>query len=261
MLIAVAHIAGAMVLLFLLYSIRDFLNSSLRTSRGNKAMSELAMSLGVKEMELINADLRPRVLQYLADKYSSDRFCNRFSDLLGVIVSLSFALSCLVQFGCFVGAIWNVVYYKSADYAPVAWMSGFVLILIAVWIGVLSFACRLLTGRYPGEARSYREQRSPKGVVGYLNWDPRIVTYQERWLDEPRRDGQPSPAPVESESKDDQAKSCGDEKGAETTSAKSALSVDGPSASITPLARDVRIIIIGLAVLGLCLAILVAIGG
>ncbi len=116
----------------------------------------MALALGVPEFKLNSPEMQSRVLQYLAERYSSDRFCNRLSDFFGTIASISFGLSYLAQFGVLVTAIWLVI---DGDHsaATASWLSVVIFYLTYVWAFVFNFLCRLLTGRLPGEAKSYRK--------------------------------------------------------------------------------------------------------
>ncbi|WP_460155931.1 hypothetical protein [Pseudomonas sp. S2_H10] len=163
MLIAILHIVGA-VLGTIAFGVIVLFISSWEINRNKRAfLQDLAITLGVAVEDLSDENLSPRIVALTSERYSNDRFSNRLSDLCGVVRAAWDWLGWLLQVGTFVGVVW-FTFTESLTNAVNAW--SIVAIGVFFWIaGVLfSQACRLLTGRYPGQAKKAR-----KGMADFLN--------------------------------------------------------------------------------------------
>lgn len=156
MLIAILHIAGATLATFAFGVIVLFI-SSWEIERNNKAeLQDLAIKLSVAIEDLADEKLASRIMELTSERFSNDRLSNRLSDLCGLARTAWDWLGSLLQMGTFVGVVWFTI-TESLTNAIFAWW--IVAIGLFFWIvGVLfALACRLLTGRYPGQAKMARK--------------------------------------------------------------------------------------------------------
>jgi hypothetical protein len=163
MLIAILHIAGAIFGTIAL-GVIVFLISSWEIERNNRAvMQDLSIRLGVAVEDLSDEKLSPRIVELTSERFSNDRFSNRFSDLCGAVRTVWDWLGSLLQIGTLVGVVWMTV-TESLTNAVHAWW--IVAIGVFFWIAGVLFAllCRLLTGRYPGQSKKAR-----KGMAEFLS--------------------------------------------------------------------------------------------
>ncbi|MBU0521106.1 MAG: hypothetical protein KKC24_20005 [Gammaproteobacteria bacterium] len=163
MLIAILHIAGAIFGTIAL-GVIVFLISSWEIERNNRAvMQDLSIRFGVAVEDLSDEKLSPRIVELTSERFSNDRFSNRFSDLCGAVRTVWDWLGSLLQIGTLVGVVWMTV-TESLTNAVHAWW--IVAIGVFFWIAGVLFAllCRLLTGRYPGQAKKAR-----KGMAEFLS--------------------------------------------------------------------------------------------
>ena len=163
MLIAILHIAGVIFGTIAL-GVIVFLISSWEIKRNNRAvMQDLSIRLGVAVEDLSDEKLSPRIVELTSERFSNDRFSNRFSDLCGAVRTVWDWLGSLLQIGTLVGVVWMTV-TESLTNAVHAWW--IVAIGVFFWIAGVLFAllCRLLTGRYPGQAKKAR-----KGMAEFLS--------------------------------------------------------------------------------------------
>lgn len=163
MLIAILHIVGAVLVTFVFGVIVLFI-SSWEIERNNRALlQDLAITLGVAVEDVTDEKHSSRIVELTSERFSNDRFGNRLSDLCGVVRTAWDWLGWLLQICTFLGIVWYTV-TESLSNAINAWW--IVAIGVFFWIAGVLFAltCRLLTGRYPGQAKKAR-----KGVAEFLS--------------------------------------------------------------------------------------------
>lgn len=156
LLIAIAHIVGS-ILAVLVLGFFIMLIASWETDRNRKqALEETSIRLGVAVEDLDNEELTPKILQLSSERFSSELLRNRISDLLGVIRTMWGWLGSLLQVAVLLGVVWYTI-TDSLETAIYAWF--IVGISLFFWIASVFFSlvCRLLTGRYPGEASQARK--------------------------------------------------------------------------------------------------------
>jgi len=138
--------------------------SSWELKRNNRALlQDLAITLGVAEEDLADETLSSRIVELTSERFSNDRFGNRLSDLCGVVRTVWDWLGSFLQIAIFLGTVW-FTFTESLTNAVHAWW--IVAIGVFFWIAGVLFAltCRLLTGRYPGQAKKARKE-----MAEYLN--------------------------------------------------------------------------------------------
>lgn len=122
-----------------------------------RRLQEAALALGVPVAAIENEpSLMPRVMQYASRRSSDELLRNRISDLCGLIRTGWAWLGSLLQVGIVAGVGWYM-YTDGAQSAAVMWAVVFVSVFFWLASVVFSLGCQVLTGRYPGEAKSARK--------------------------------------------------------------------------------------------------------
>ncbi len=156
LLVAIGHIAVAFIVQMILGFAILFVTSWEKKKNGARALQEAAVTLGVPVADLDSPELWLRVVKYSADRYSNELLRNRLSDFCGVIRTVWDWLGALIQGGILLGVLWYT-FTDSRDSAIYAWTILPVMIFFWVAPVAFSFVCRVLTGRYPSEARLARK--------------------------------------------------------------------------------------------------------
>jgi hypothetical protein len=156
MLIALTHIVGA-VIVVLAFGVGTLWVAGWEAERNQKKESEeIAIRLGVSVADLDDQELHPRLIQLSSERFSNELFRNRLSDLAGLIRTGWSWLGTLIQVIVFGTVVWQT-FSDGPDNAVFAWF--LVGISIFFWVASVTFSlvCRLLTGRYPGQANAARK--------------------------------------------------------------------------------------------------------
>jgi len=156
MLIAIAHISGAIVATFAFGFVVLALGAWEAERNQKHRLEEMAIAVGVSVEDLGRADLGPRLFEIASQRFTSDRFANRFSDLCGAVRTVWDGLGTLLQVVILIAVVWYTFTDNLQD-AILAW--SIPVVGVVFWILGVTFAllCRLLTGRYPGEAKQARK--------------------------------------------------------------------------------------------------------
>lgn len=157
MAVAIIHVVGALVASFAFGILVLFIGGWEQGRVQKRRLQDASIALGVPLASLENDDnLIPRFLQYASQRFSGELLRNRFSDLCGALRTAWGWLSTLLQVGIVVGVGWSM-YASGAENAVYMW--SVLAVSVFFWLGSVgfSFACLLLTGRYPGEAKTARK--------------------------------------------------------------------------------------------------------
>ncbi len=155
-LIAIAHIVGSIIALLAFGFVVLFIGGWGGEKIQKQVAEEASIKLGISIEDLDKDEHAKKVLKLSSEKFSSELFANRISDFCGVISTIWGWLSNIVQAVALIAVIWYT-FTDSTEHAVYAW---FILgISIFAWlVSVLfSLTCRLLTGRYPGQAKATRK--------------------------------------------------------------------------------------------------------
>jgi len=155
-LISIAHILGSVIALFILGLLGMFIAGWEAGMVQKQAIEEASVSLGVSVEALDKEENAPKVLQLSAEKFSTELFRNRISDFCGLIRTMWGWLGNLIQGLVLLAVVWYTV-IDNMENAVYAWFV--VGIAITFWVAsvVFSIICKLLTGRYPGQAKEARK--------------------------------------------------------------------------------------------------------
>lgn len=155
-LIAVFHLVGAVVGLLALSFLAVLAVTWEKQRNAKRAVEAIALKLGVTVEQLESDGMHAKVMQVLADRFDDELLRNRLSDLCGWVRTGWEWLVALAQFGLIVGVAW-AAFSDDLGNAVYAWLV-IPMTLLAILVAVtFSLVCKLLTGRYPGEARAGRK--------------------------------------------------------------------------------------------------------
>ncbi len=155
--IAVAHVLGAIIATSA-FSFAVLALSAWQVERNHKAIAEeTSIALGIPLDRVDDDENAPKVLTFMAARFSSDLFQNRLSDLCGWVQIGWGWMGSLLQVGVLVGVTWYSFTASVQDAVYAWWVVG---IAIFFWIVSLAFGllCKLITGRYPGQANQARKR-------------------------------------------------------------------------------------------------------
>jgi|SRR3569623_1093418 len=169
-LIAIGHIVGALVAL-LTFGLVVLALAAWETERNRKTvLQEMSLALGLPVDEIDNRENQERVIQFAAARFSSEFLRNRLSDLCGFVQTIWGWFGSVVQVCVILGVIWYSVTGTPSN-AVYAWW----IVAIAFFFWILSVAfgllCKLLTGRFPGQARQARKMLAGQVVKQRANRD------------------------------------------------------------------------------------------
>lgn len=155
MLIAIAHIIGAVVAVFVFEFSVLALGAWEQEHNRKAAVQEACIKLGILPDEIDNPEHVERIVLFSSDRFSSELFRNRLSDLLGFVSTGWRWLGTALQVAVLCGVIWHS--FSDAQVAIRAWWV--LAIAVFFWVASVLFAliCKLLTGRHPGQARQARK--------------------------------------------------------------------------------------------------------
>ncbi len=122
-----------------------------------RRLQDASIALGVPAASLETDDsLIPRLIQYSSQRCSDELLCNRLSDLCGALRTAWGWLSTLLQVGIVVAVGW-AMFVEGAQNAAYMWLV--LAVAVFFWLASVAFSlmCKVLTGRYPGEAKAARK--------------------------------------------------------------------------------------------------------
>lgn len=154
--IAVAHVLGA-IIAGAAFGVAILALSEWELNRNEKVdAEEISIALGIPVESLDNTEHVNKVIRFAAAKFSSDLFRNRLSDLCGWIQIGWLWVGMLLQTGVLIGVIWYS-FTGSAQNAVHAWWVVGIAIFFCITSVAFGFVCKLVTGRFPGQARKARK--------------------------------------------------------------------------------------------------------
>jgi len=154
--IAIGHIVGALIA-FVTFSTGILMLARWEGERNQKfALQEMSLALGISVGELNNPEHESMVVHFAATKFSSELLRNRLSDLCGLVQTGWGWMGALIQVGILLGVIWYSVTDDISNTVHAWWITA---VAFFFWISsaLFALACKLLTGRFPGQARQARK--------------------------------------------------------------------------------------------------------
>lgn len=121
-----------------------------------RRLQDAAIELGVPVAALETDEaLTQRMFEYSSKRFSGELLRNRLSDFCDIVRAVWLWGGALIQFGI-VGLVCWGMYESGRESAVYMWAVPATAVFFWVVSVVFSFACKLLTGRYPGEAKAGR---------------------------------------------------------------------------------------------------------
>ncbi|MFZ3018408.1 MAG: hypothetical protein WA056_08145 [Gallionella sp.] len=155
-LIAIGHIFGAIIVL-IAFGAGTLILADWQSEGNQKvAQQEISLALGIPVDHLDNQEHQEKIIHFAAERYSSELFRNRLSDLCGWIQTGWGWLSNLLQVGILLGVIWYTLTDGPSNSVYAWWVVG-VAIFFWMFSMIFGYVCKLLTGRFPGQAKQVRK--------------------------------------------------------------------------------------------------------
>lgn len=155
-LIAIAHILGSLISLLVIGYVLLMLQIYESKKIKDRAAEEASLELGVKIEDLDNEEYLKKLLNLYTIKFSSELLKNRLSDFCGFLIKAWGWFSNLIQVVILILVIWYTI-TDSVHNSIYAWFLPVISVFSLIISLIFSFTCKLLTGRYPGEAKTARK--------------------------------------------------------------------------------------------------------
>jgi len=154
--LAIVHVVGALSAWFAFSLLVLFISAWEQERVHKRRLQDASIALGVPVSALDTEELVPRLLQYSSQRFSGELLRNRLSDLCGALRTAWAWFGSFVQIGV-IGLVGWQLYQEGRESAVFMWTV--LAVAIFFWFSAIafSFACLLLTGRYPGEAKVARK--------------------------------------------------------------------------------------------------------
>ena len=155
-LVATGHIIGTLIALTA-FSVGALLLAGWESERNRKfALQEMSIELAIPVGELNNAEHQTKVIEFFAHRFSSELLRNRLSDFCGLLQTGWGWMGALIQVGALLACIW---YTATDDLSNGVYAWLIVAVSFFFWVVSVLFAltCKLLTGRFPNQARQSRK--------------------------------------------------------------------------------------------------------
>lgn len=156
MIIAAAHIVGSLVTLSVLGVAWWFVGAWETTRNARIQVEDAALELGISPDDQVDGDAQRRLRLWLASRYSSDLFRNRLSDLCGLVRAGWEVIGILSIATILCVTAWRTFSHSASD-AVYAWLVVPAWLFFILTAAAFALLCKLLTGRYPGQARAARK--------------------------------------------------------------------------------------------------------
>ncbi len=156
MLVAIAHIVGTVVALAAFGLFLIWIGQWESERNKKRVLQEVATKLGLPLSALEQEVHQPEFLRVVSERYSNELLRNRLSDLCGVLRTLWGWIGALIQYGIVGYTLWSL-FAEGPEMGPFAWFAVGTAVFFWLVSVIFSFACYVLTGRYPGEARASRK--------------------------------------------------------------------------------------------------------
>ena len=147
--IAIAHISGAVFALLVFGVLCIALDLWAGQRYRQRLVEDFALRIGVSVEEVESDTYWPRCEQLLAERWSSELLGNRIADACGIVRTLWNCIDWLTTAGILAATVWFTAEENSN--ALFAWAAPAATVFFAATRMLFSSACRILTGRYPGE--------------------------------------------------------------------------------------------------------------
>jgi hypothetical protein len=155
-LFSIGHIIGSLIAFGIMIIILANLGDRVQAKANKQTREEILIATGIKIEDLYKKKNARETLKVFSEKFSSDLLKNRISDFCGSILKFWDFLGVIAYVATLIIVLWYTVAHGTEN-AIYAWL--IVPMGIFFWSAYTLFfiICKLLTGRYPGFAKYYRE--------------------------------------------------------------------------------------------------------
>lgn len=161
-LIAASHILGSIAVLIILSFFTNSLEKRINERLQRQRLEGASIALGVKIEDLDSEAVYPEFIKLLAGMHSSELLRNRVADICGLIIGAWANIGKAFQVLVFLLVLWYTS-TENTNYAMYAWIAVVIEIAIPLVALPASYACRLATGRIPGEPK--RTRKAISGII------------------------------------------------------------------------------------------------
>ena len=116
---------------------------------------DMAQALGIPLVEFDDAKHHVQVARLVNERFSSELLRNRLSDLCGLLLRGWWWTGAVIQLGIFITVCW-LLFDEGSSVASTMWFVPGAALLLLLMRHSAWLLCKLLTGRFPGEARARR---------------------------------------------------------------------------------------------------------
>ncbi|MCG6659626.1 hypothetical protein HOP52_17895 [Halomonas campisalis] len=155
MVIATLHILCAFFVIFLIFMVSGFIAENSSRKKLDEVLERAVVEMGLSKKDVLDGKHSSELASYLSERYSSDKFVNRLSDMFRPILTFLEVVGYLAQLGVIVLAAW-FTFTDDIEFAKIAWFAVPVALFFLFINRILFWVCYLLTGRATGEARDVR---------------------------------------------------------------------------------------------------------
>ncbi|WP_234445588.1 hypothetical protein, partial [Salmonella enterica] len=132
-----------------------FFSNFIKRKRLESRISEVSIAIGKNAK---NPENEAYVLNYLKEKFSPERFENRITDALGLIISvIHIPLSLLITVWYFAMIAGRIFGFMNIE-PVVLWVPMILQLLLSIAIFIFSVFIKIVFGRYPGEANGFNKE-------------------------------------------------------------------------------------------------------
>jgi formylglycine-generating enzyme required for sulfatase activity len=151
---AIGHVVGALIAWGAVETSHAPMKSLIERADQSQRR-DMAQALGIPLVEFDDAKHHAQVARLVNERFSSELLRNRLSDLCGLLLRGWWWTGAVIQLGIFITVCW-LFFDEGSSVAIVIWglpatAFSFLLVRHSAWL-----LCKLLTGRFPGEARARR---------------------------------------------------------------------------------------------------------
>lgn len=156
MLIAIGNIVGSVIAIFAIFMVIEKYAEWNKKRRARLSAENLAPILGVPADKVFEDKYRAKRIEFYVQRYSADLFVNRLSDLFNVLLGWWLIFGALLSLGVGLFVLWGTI-FEDPSGALLMWSVPALFLFFIISVPIADSTCRLLTGRYPGEAIEKRE--------------------------------------------------------------------------------------------------------
>ena len=155
--IAIAHLGGSVVVDMLVSTLLVFLSMKISKGHQERIKERVGLEFAAPFSQLDEAGWTDEMRAFYSKRYDNDLIANRLSDFFGLLTTFWGWTTLVIQILIWGATAW-FTFSNDLSNAAFAWFIIAVVIISWLITELISFVCRLLTGRNPGEAKRMRKE-------------------------------------------------------------------------------------------------------